>query len=347
VSNGYVFLTGSAGNVAVYDLNRSREPVYVDSFQSPEHGNGIALANNYAYVASGEAGLRIIDVTKPDIVAPVITPIGDLIISIDPGSDFIDPGFSAIDGVDGDISNQRTISTNLDVTTVGEYYYTISVTDRAGNTATKTWAIIVAAKVSSLSAPKGAATITVGKRKLTIRPFGKTYRGRVFARTMIVKKVKEPVYVFVPLDPLPNPQIVEVNNAGRVVKRVSLKSLSRLGLNADATADGISAFLAVSPLKKGKVAKAYKITATAPIPVTTATAGKIKGVVLVRFLKLYSTTGKSYGLVTALRGKNSSLLVWRYAKEKNRFLRDTGYAIASIVLRGSTISLKKDTALVP
>ncbi len=71
-----------------------------------------------------------------DRVAPVITLIGEAIISVVTESTFTDPGATAIDNVDGDISDQIVVGGDVvDTSVEGTYTITYNVTDAAGNSA--------------------------------------------------------------------------------------------------------------------------------------------------------------------------------------------------------------------
>nr|WP_240334968.1 DUF5011 domain-containing protein [Vibrio sp. LB10LO1] len=75
---------------------------------------------------------------KKDETPPVITLEGGNSITIYLGNVFEDPGYSATDNVDGDISKRVKISDykQIDTGTVGTYTLTYKVTDTAGNEAT-------------------------------------------------------------------------------------------------------------------------------------------------------------------------------------------------------------------
>jgi hypothetical protein len=70
-----------------------------------------------------------------DTTAPVITLNGDSSMTIAQGSTYVDPGATATDNVDGDLSVD--VSGNVDTNTVGEYTILYNVTDEAGNAATQ------------------------------------------------------------------------------------------------------------------------------------------------------------------------------------------------------------------
>ena len=71
----------------------------------------------------------------PDTVAPVITVLGDNPLQVIVGDDFIDPGVSAIDNRDGNITEDVIISGDVNTNEIGTYSVTYNVSDAAGNDA--------------------------------------------------------------------------------------------------------------------------------------------------------------------------------------------------------------------
>ena len=77
---------------------------------------------------------RTVEVT--DQTLPIITLIGDDPIELDQFAPYNEPGATATDNVDGDISGDIVIdNASVDVTTPGSYTVTYNVTDAAGNAA--------------------------------------------------------------------------------------------------------------------------------------------------------------------------------------------------------------------
>jgi hypothetical protein len=70
-----------------------------------------------------------------DRTAPEITLLGGAEISVPSGVAFVDPGATAMDDIDGDLSDAITTSGNLNTNVVGTYTVTYTVSDRASNTA--------------------------------------------------------------------------------------------------------------------------------------------------------------------------------------------------------------------
>ena len=70
-----------------------------------------------------------------DNTAPVITLVGDGVVQNEWTVPFVDPGATAVDNVDGDISSRIVASSTIDVNVVGAYTVIYNVTDTAGNAA--------------------------------------------------------------------------------------------------------------------------------------------------------------------------------------------------------------------
>ena len=90
--------------------------------------------------AAGNAAdevIRIVEViVAPDETAPVITLLGDNPLELIQGSSYNEPGATALDDVDGDISGNIIIDdAAVDVNSLGSYLVTYNVSDAAGNAA--------------------------------------------------------------------------------------------------------------------------------------------------------------------------------------------------------------------
>lgn len=70
-----------------------------------------------------------------DVDAPVITLKGESSMTITAGSVFEEPGYSAVDNRDGDVTSKVQVTGTVDPMVAGEYVLTYTVTDAAGNTA--------------------------------------------------------------------------------------------------------------------------------------------------------------------------------------------------------------------
>ena len=72
-----------------------------------------------------------------DTTAPVITLNGSATMNLTVGDSFTDPGATATDNVDGDISGNIVVTGSVDTSTAGTYTLNYNVSDAAGNAATR------------------------------------------------------------------------------------------------------------------------------------------------------------------------------------------------------------------
>ena len=68
-----------------------------------------------------------------DRTAPIIALIGEESMRIDVGAAFVDPGATANDDIDGDVTDQIVVDNPVNSSLVGSYSVTYAVTDHAGN----------------------------------------------------------------------------------------------------------------------------------------------------------------------------------------------------------------------
>ncbi len=78
-----------------------------------------------------------------DRIGPEIELVGEASVNIPAGQDYIDPGATAFDDIDGDITDKIEVSGSIDSTVVGTQTITYSVADRAGNLASVARTVIV------------------------------------------------------------------------------------------------------------------------------------------------------------------------------------------------------------
>lgn len=134
-----IILTGEQDYRAVdnYDGDITEKVVCTE-----EYGKRI-----YAVVdSSGNPAYAEREIPKEDHQPPVITLAGDAEMTISVGTVFQEPGYQAVDGVDGDVSEQVIVTGAVDWLTPGKYDLTYSVSDEAGNAAEATRQVEVVAK---------------------------------------------------------------------------------------------------------------------------------------------------------------------------------------------------------
>ena len=164
---------------AIADIKHTATPICSGSISASASGlpsgASMAFANNVATISGSANATGIFNYTltftgastsqavtgtitvnaavTADTTPPVITLAGSSTINLTVGDSFTDPGATATDDVDGDITLSITASGIVDTSTAGTYVITYSVTDTAGNTATADRTIIVSAPVSGIFIP--------------------------------------------------------------------------------------------------------------------------------------------------------------------------------------------------
>ena len=112
---------------------------YTITFTPTEEGVRLTLAANSVEDVTGIAGPAAAITatgTAVDATAPEIRLIGASLVEVDQGSTFTDPGATATDGVDGDLSASIVVGGDpVDTDTAGDYTITYDVSDAADNAA--------------------------------------------------------------------------------------------------------------------------------------------------------------------------------------------------------------------
>ena len=93
--------------------------------------------------------------SSSDTTAPVITLTGSSTINLPLGDTFTDPGATATDDVDGDLTSSITTSGTVNTSTAGTYIIAYSVSDAASNTASVNRTVIVTANSGNISFVNG------------------------------------------------------------------------------------------------------------------------------------------------------------------------------------------------
>ncbi|HBC95076.1 MAG TPA: hypothetical protein DCZ10_19835, partial [Pelotomaculum sp.] len=110
----------------------------------------------YVYGLNASAG------EAEDTTAPVITLNGAAEITLTKGESFTDPGATALDDVDGDITDRILVSGDtVDTSTAGTYVITYNVRDAAGNAAVQASRTVIVVKGGNSGGNPGEDKITV------------------------------------------------------------------------------------------------------------------------------------------------------------------------------------------
>lgn len=111
------------------------------------------------------------DLLKKDTTPPIITLSGQSSVEVNRDSTYTDEGATASDDIDGDITSSIQTINPIDISTIGEYLITYSVTDAAGNNAIQVTRTVNV--VADTDATKPIITLT-GSSSLSITK-GTTY----------------------------------------------------------------------------------------------------------------------------------------------------------------------------
>lgn len=110
-----------------------------------------------AWLCPGKTNFEVIDgaflapLTLADKAPPTITLTGGNSVTVGVGGTFVDPGFSAVDGIDGNLNSAVRVEGMVDTATPGTYTLRYVVTDQSGNqsvVATRRVTIAVAANTA-------------------------------------------------------------------------------------------------------------------------------------------------------------------------------------------------------
>ncbi|MUG68723.1 DUF5011 domain-containing protein [Paenibacillus campinasensis] len=108
------------------------------TFEASENG----VYTVYARDMAGNETVATIEIDNIDREKPIITLTGDERTSIVQGAAFIDPGASAFDNQDGDLSGSIVVTGAVDTSRAGQYTLYYDVTDSAGNAADQVTRIV-------------------------------------------------------------------------------------------------------------------------------------------------------------------------------------------------------------
>jgi hypothetical protein len=96
--------------------------------------NVVFSASDFATPSNTTELVAVVSVR--DLTKPVLTLVNPGSITVSLGSEYIDPGYNAVDNVDGDITAKVVLEGAVDTSSLANYPITYTVQDAAGNTAT-------------------------------------------------------------------------------------------------------------------------------------------------------------------------------------------------------------------
>ena len=144
---------GAATTPAQVSLDTSAAGTHTIVYSATDQHGVIGTATRTVIVAGRDA------TSSPgrptDATAPVVTLHGDATVALTVGDAWTEPGATATDDTDGNLTSDIIETGSVDTSTAGAYTLTYSATDAAGNTRSATRTVIVSA-----AADTGPATPT-------------------------------------------------------------------------------------------------------------------------------------------------------------------------------------------
>ena len=153
-NNPTVMGSGAVGSSAIIKFRTLADANLIEAkIKNPYYDGGLfkkgsqeqyySMDNSVRLIVQGDGTYRceLVDNAK-DVTAPELRLNGDSEITLAVGTEFEDPGYTATDDYDGDLTDKVVRSGNVDPRTKGTYTLTYTVQDSAGNVTSKTRTII-------------------------------------------------------------------------------------------------------------------------------------------------------------------------------------------------------------
>lgn len=309
--------------------------------------------------AAGNSGAIAATVNNIDKTKPIISLVGTTPVNITQGDTYTDAGAAASDDHDGDITSRIVVVSPVNTSIVGAYTITYNVTDFAGNFAEQiarivnvntppppppTPEVLIPALapipqvlgaeifrpiVNTIKNTKGAYSFKVGTKKITLKPFGTAYRGSIWAKKVDFGSDVGVVYLFANTGGYRKGAVKAYDNNGKLLG--VYKPFGGFATNGFVLSIAVdindNVFLVVATPKAGTTARIYKVTKGGLTIVNSVKAVKVGGQMVVRFSKIYKN---DYALLTYLKGKKSTLKIWKYNSATKKFIEDKSYNKKSI-----------------
>ena len=144
--DGSITPTYFVDGLAVSDLSgldTSSATTHIITYSAIDQAGNRATATRSVIVGGDSTS------SSTDTTPPVVTLVGDAAMQLNVGDTWTDPGATALDNVDGDLTTHIIVVGTVDTTTAGTYSLTYSATDAAGNTGSATRTVTVVASTTS------------------------------------------------------------------------------------------------------------------------------------------------------------------------------------------------------
>ncbi len=170
----YVDQGATASDIAAGDLTASIVTVNNVNVSTP----GVYTVTYNVTDPSNNAAAEVIrTVTVVDTTAPVISLIGPSPLTVEAGATYVDPGATASDAVDGDLTSSIVVTNNVKPGVAGQYTVIYNVSDSSGNAASPvarqvsvvdTTDPVIVSPTPPVFVPEGPYVLPPGETVLTI-----------------------------------------------------------------------------------------------------------------------------------------------------------------------------------
>jgi hypothetical protein len=139
------YVNGLERNVASDPLDTSVETTYIITYTTTDKAGNTSSATRSVIVGASPSPVPTPQPGPSDTTPPVVTLTGSAAMALTVGDTFTDPGATAIDETDGDLTPGIVVTGSVDTATPGMYTLTYSATDAAGNTGSASRTVSVVA----------------------------------------------------------------------------------------------------------------------------------------------------------------------------------------------------------
>ena len=137
-------------------VTTTSETTHIITYKATDAAGNIATTMRSVIVGTTSVGSQTSQ-NSTDVVPPVVTLVGAAALELTVGGTFTDPGATALDAVDGDLTASIAVTGAVNTAVEGSYTLTYTAIDKASNTGS------VSRLVTVIAAPAaGAATTTTG-----------------------------------------------------------------------------------------------------------------------------------------------------------------------------------------